>query len=248
LPSTTEAQTLIESGFFEELDKWNAANQDSGIKKYKNTMLTDEEYERMKACIDLMRSTEDYDEYKKAFNRLCYFCHIVPRGVVLVKCEITKGKENHNSLHIEYSYNTKRIQLPEGTVLYHLTKVDGIQELIPAFRGKSVKGYMYDKPRIYFTIRKNMPKLMADYKASEKMNMYVCKEKLKNVFVDPLLWGYASGAVYVETNRPVKVEKVDKSKAEELKEKNDDAFDESAFDFEDFFGFVSENGLILTED
>lgn len=236
---------LLESGFFEEIDKWKAANQDSSIKKYRNNMLTEEEYDKMKTCIDIMKETEDYDEYKKAFNRFCYFCHIVPRGVILVKYDLKKGKENHNSLHVDYSYNTKRMQLPEGVTLYHMSKVDRIKELIPFFRGKSVKGYMYDKPRIYFTIKKNMPKIMADYKAKEKMHMYICKEKIKYAFVDPLLWGYASGAVYIETDKPIKVDEVNDNK--EIKEKNDKALKEQEFDLDNFLDFVTENGLILDE-
>ena len=142
------------------------------------------------------------------------------------------------------------MELPEGATLYHMSKVDGIKELIPVFRGKSAKGYMYDKPRIYFTVKKNMPKLMADYGAGEKTNMYVCKENIKYAFVDPLLWGHISGAVYVETNKPIKVDQInDKDKAAELKRKNDEALEESTeFDFEDFFSFVNENGLILNEE
>lgn len=55
-------------------------------------------------------------------------------------------------------------------------------------------------------------------------------------------------AVYVETNRPIKVDQIASAeKAEEIKEKNDEALEE-AFDFDDFFGFVSENGLILSEE
>ena len=237
--------TLLESGFFEEIDRWKAANQDSGYKEYKNTMVSDEEYDRIKECIDIIENTENYDEYKKAFSRLCYFCHIVPRGVILAKYDLKKGKKpDHNNLYIKYTYNTKRMELPEGTKLYHMSKVAGIKELIPFFRGKSERGYKYDKPRIYFTVRKNMPKIMADYTGKEKMHMYLCKENIKSVFVDPMLWGYASGAVYVETNKPIKVEEVDRFKPE----KDDEKIDESAFDIDDFLGFVTENGLILIDE
>ena len=239
-------EALLESGFFEEIDRWKAANQDSDKKEYKNNMVTDEEYERMKECIDIIENTESYDEYKKAFGRFCYFCHIVHRGVILVKYELKKGKKpDHNSLYVKYTYNTKRMELPEGTKLYHMTKVPGIKELIPFFRGKAAKGYKYDKPRIYFTVKKNMPKIMADYTGTEKMHMYLCKENIKSVFVDPMLGGYASGAVYVETNKPIKVEEVDRSKPA----KDDDKkLEESAFDVDHFLDFVSENGLILIEE
>lgn len=250
-------EALLESGFFEELDRWKAANQDSDKKEYKNSMVTDIEYERMKDCLDIIENTEDYSEYSKAFNRFCYFCHIVPRGVILIKYELKRSpKRDKNSLYVKYTYNTKRMELPEGTALYHMSKVGGITELKPFFRGKAAKGYKYDKPRIYLTIRKNMPKIMADYKAGEKMHMYLVKEPVKNVFVDPMLWGYTSGAVYVETNRPLKVEEItNKKKADEIKEKNDEALAEAVileevegeipFDIDHFSNFITESGLII---
>ena len=93
--------------------------------------------------------------------------------------------------------------------LYHISKVEGIKELIPVFRGKSATGYMYDKPRIYFTIHKEMPKFLADYGVAEKMHKYECKRDIKEVYVDPLVWnGNLQGAVYVETNNPVPVEEM----------------------------------------
>ena len=248
LPNTNEAQAFIESGFFEELDRWKKANPDSGRKYYKNDVMTDEEYEKVKKDLDIVRSAEDYDTYRKAFARFCYFCHIVPRGVIIAKCELKKGKEDHNSLFVEYTYNTKRMELPEGATLYHMSSVDGIKELLPFFRGKAARGYLYDKPRIYFTIKKHMSKIWADYNANEKMNMYVCKENIKYVYADPMLWGPATGAVYIETNKSVKVDQISsEAKAQEIKEKNDEALEEGAFDFNDFFGFVSENGLIISE-
>lgn len=245
IPPDSPEMTFHEIGIFDEIEKWNRANQDSQIKKYKNNMLTDEEYESVKYNLNIMRIAYDYKEYKDAFNRFCYFCHIVPRGVILTKYELKKGKDNKHSLYVEYTYNTKRIDLPAGTILYHMSRTAGIKELIPQFRGKSDRGYMYEKPRVYFTIRKKMPKAMADYKGGEKMHMYTCKGNFKNVFVDPLLWGYASGAVYVESNKPIKVEEIDPKTAKILSN-NYESIDES-FDFDKFFGFVTENGLILAE-
>ena len=245
-PGSFEEQCFCEEGLFGEIEKWNRANQDPGIKKYKNTMLTDEEYREQYNNLNIMQITDDYPEYKQAFTRLCYFCHIVPRGVIIRKIEIKKGKNNKNSLYMEYTYNTKRIDLPEGTVLYHVSSVAGIKELNPAFKGKT--GYFYDKPRVYFTIRRKMPKAMADYKGNVKMHMYMCKQKLRNVFVDPLLWGYASGAVYVESNKPIKVEEIDPKTAEVLKKRNDDALNENTnFNTDSFVGFATMYGSIPVE-
>lgn len=241
-------EALLEAGFFDEIDKWKRANQDSDKKTYKNTMLTDDEYAKIKELIDTMTTVEEYSEYKKAFDKFCYFCHIVPRGVVLYKYKLKKGKADHHSLDVTYTYNTKRMKLPEGTPLYHMSKVPNITALKPTFRGKAVRGFLYDKPRIYFTIRKSMPKIWADYKANEKMHMYEAKDPIRNVFVDPLLWGYASGAVYVEVNKDIPVTEITEDKKKDKEEaKNESAITESVecVNNDSLFDFINESGILF---
>ena len=194
----------------ELMKKWKVSDQSSIKKTFKNNSLTNDEYQMLMTTYHVMRSAEKYEDYKKAFDRLCAFCHIVPKGTIITKCEIKSGnKEDNSSIFVEYSYNTKKIKLPEGMKLYHLSKVEGIKELIPVFRGKSVKGYMYDKPRVYFTIHKEMPKFLADYKWYEKMHKYECKANVSEIYVDPLVpIGAIQGALYVETNKPIPVEEM----------------------------------------
>ena len=262
-------ESLLEANFFEEIDRWKTHDADHSIKKFKSSGLSDTEYERAKHYLVTMRETEEYDEYKKSFDSFCKFCHILPRGVIIRKYSLEKGKPDHHTLYVEYAYNTKQIELPEGSTLYHMSSVDGITELKPFFKGKSARGFLYDKPRIYFTIRKNMPKFLADYKINEKMHMYVCKENIRKVYVDPLVWSNLQGAVYVETNKPIKVEQVTKAtlgdlikkiteKPEKEKISNESACievedymtecaEDRDFDFDDFFGFVTENGLKLSK-
>ena len=242
-------EAFLEAGFFEEIDKWKRANQDSDKKSYKNTMLTDDEYEKVNDLLKTMTTEEDYGVYKKAFDKFCYFCHIVPRGVILYKYKLKKGKQDHHTLEVVYTYNTKRMKLPEDTKLYHMSKVAGIKALKPVFRGKAARGFLYDKPRIYFTIRKSMPKIWADYKSNEKMHMYQVKDNIRSVFVDPLLWGYASGACYIETNNEVKVEEITEDKATKDKEKGKVVTNESSIEeatnIDDLLDFVTECGLII---
>ena len=222
--------TVVEEGvigdFFENINKWKTHNEKHSVNKFISNSISDENYEKLKNDIDIMKTVESYDEYKKAFNRFCYFCNIAPRGVILRKYELKKGdKENKNSIIVEYANNTKKISLPKGVKLYHMSKVDNIKELIPVFRGKSERGYLYDKPRIYFTIRKNMPKFLADYKLTQKMNLYLCKQDIKEVYVDPLVWNYTQGAVYIETNKPISVEELRKNVKEEQKDVVEESFD-----------------------
>lgn len=253
--------SLIESNIFEKIDNWSTHNQNHCIQIFKSNSIKDSDYEKLKENINVMRTSEDYFEYKRAFDRFCYFCHIVPRGVILKTYDLEKGDEpNKNSLMVEYSYNTKKINLPDDAILYHMTKVEGLTELNPYFRGKQYlsgktkKGYMYDKSRIYFTLRKHMPKFMADYKGlkglTQKLHIYKCKEKIKSAYVDPLLWTSLQGAIYIETTRPIRVEEIT-SKLDILRSipnKLSSANESTNIDFNNLFNFVIENGLILDDD
>ena len=206
----SEAEGISDKEMKELMKKWQTSNANHQRQVFKNNNLTEEEYTDLADTIHAMRSAEDYATYKKLFDKICSFCHIVPRGTIITKLELKSGsKENHNSILVEYAANTKKIKLPEGMALYHVSKVGGIKELIPVFRGKSAKGFLYDKPRIYLTIHKDMPKFLADYQWYEKLHKYKVKGSITDVYVDPLVWnGNLQGAVYVETNKAIPVEEV----------------------------------------
>lgn len=192
------------------LKDWSTSNQNHKPQVFKNDNLSEEDYDKLGDIYDILRHTDDYHEYKKAFDQLCKFCHIVPRGTIITKCKIKSGrKEGTNSILVEYTANTRKMRLPDGIKLYHMSKVAGIEALNPVFRGKSVTGYMYDKPRVYFTIHKDMPKFLADYSVTDKVHKYECKLDIKDVYVDPLVWnGKLQGAVYVESDKPIPVEEM----------------------------------------
>jgi len=223
------------SNFIGTLKTWKTSNQAHSKKVFKDNTLSDEDYEKLNELIHILTTEEDYKEYKKAFDKFCRFCHIVPRGTIICKYDLKKGTEgkNNGSIYVEYSENTKKMQLPEGLKLFHMTTVAEITELKPFFRGKSQKGYLYDKPRVYFTVNENMPKFLADYKITDKVHKYKCKSNITSVYVDPLVWANIQGAVYVETNKPIPVEEVGKpsdkpSDTEENKKESEESKKEEA--------------------
>ena len=190
-------------------NNWKTSNEIHKRQIFKNSSVSEEDYDKLIEAYKVLRTADNYADYKKAFEIICKYCHIAPNGTIITKCKIKSGKvENNNSIEVEYSYNTKKIKLPDGMNLYHMSKVEGIKELIPQFRGKSAKGFLYYKPRVYFTIHKNMNKLLADYKLHEKMHKYVSKVPIRDVYVDPLVWVKSQGAVYVETSKPIPVEEL----------------------------------------
>ena len=193
--------------------KWSTSSDKSRPKDFKSSSITDEEYMRLKEVFKVLREeTEDYAKYKRAFNSLCKACHIVPDGTIITKYKLTKSKEeDKNILEVSYAYNTKAITLPAGTKLYHQTVVKGIKELIPRWklRGKNESGYLCDKPRVYLTMSKSLPRISTDNKLNTKLYSYEVITTPTKVFVDPLLPDVFQKAVYVETMNPIPVKPVD---------------------------------------
>lgn len=193
--------------------KWSTSSDKSRPKDFKSSSITDEEYMRLKEVFKVLREeTEDYAKYKRAFNSLCKTCHIVPDGTIITKYKLTKSKEeDKNILEVSYAYNTKAITLPAGTKLYHQTVVKGIKELIPRWklRGKNEGGYLCDKPRVYLTISKSLPRISTDNKLNTRLYSYEVITTPTKVFVDPLLPDVFQKAVYVETMNPIPVRPID---------------------------------------
>lgn len=192
--------------------KWSTSSDKSRPKDFKSSSITDEEYMRLKEVFKVLREeTEDYAKYKRAFNSLCKACHIVPDGTIITKYKLTKSKEeDKNILEVSYAYNTKAITLPAGTKLYHQTVVKGIKELIPRWklRGKNESGYLCDKPRVYLTMSKSLPRISTDNKLNTRLYSYEVITTPTKVFVDPLLPDVFQKAVYVETMNPIPVRPV----------------------------------------
>lgn len=196
---------------------WKTASDSNKPKEFKSSSITDDEYMKLKKVFDILHTEkEDYAKYKKAFNYLCKTCHIATDGTIITKYKLTKSKnEDKNVLEVSYAYNTKAISLPEGTKLYHQTVVKGIKELIPRWklRGKNESGYLCDKPRVYLTMSKSLPRISTDNKLNTKLYSYEVINTPAKVFVDPLLPDVFQKAVYVETTRPIPVKVIDNANA-----------------------------------
>lgn len=191
---------------------WRTQEDSTKRKVFKSTSVLEKDYQRLVELNNIMRTCSGYNEYKKAFDEFCNYCHINPNGTILTAITIRSGKtEDTNSIFVEYSYNTRKVTLPEGSKLYHMSSIANLTELKPFFRGKSAKGFLYDKPRIYLTIKSHMPKFAADYKHNEKVHVYEVIGTLpSDIYVDPLLPNKLASAVYVETMKPLKCKEVER--------------------------------------
>ena len=201
----------LEEGFKEFIDgirSWKSSHtRDLWIKNYSSNSVLDTEYAQMEQLLDTMKNAEDYQSYKKAFDKFCLMCHIVPKGTVLYPPRIKKGKNpDENEVSVSYGYNTRKITLDPEAQLYHYTTVSGIKALNPSFRSKL--GFYYDCPRVYFTLNKKMIKAFADYAPGTKTFQYTPTAPISQVIIDPLVRDPINKAVYVETKKPIPVKQL----------------------------------------
>lgn len=190
---------------------WRLQEDSKKRKIFESSNVLENDYQRLNDLIRIMRTCKGYAEYKRAFDEFCNYCHINSNGTILTDIVIRSGKtDDTNYIKVEYSYNTRPVKLPEGSKLYHMSSLGGLTELQPFFRGKSAKGFLYDKPRIYLTTKIKMPKFAADYKSNESVHKYEVTQDVSTLqlFVDPLLANKMFAAIYVETTRPIKCKEI----------------------------------------
>lgn len=232
-----------------ELEKrWSSVSKN---KKYVSKDCTDEEYDEINDCIKGMKEATKFNSYKKHLSKLCTITGMPMDQLIIVSYKMNQSK-GKNYVEIVYNNAKKKITIPNGSTLYHMSPNDSINSLEPQFKGKSAMGYMYSNNRVYFTLRKNMPKVAADLSPSrlgekKKITTYTPKETITTAWVDPLVPLYSYGAVYVETNYPIKVEKVYGTK--EVNESVDTLMvDEDTPTFVSLEEFMNYYGLEYAED
>ena len=220
---------------------------------YHSKKVTDKDFEDMVEAFNDAKKAKTYTEYKKHFARICRLFMIPMEGCIIQYYKFIRGKKpDTNEVCVTWSNTRQKIIIPQGSRLYHNSKNDNIKELTPFFKGKKERGFLYSSPRVYLTIRKDYPLQMLDLKANTKTTLYVVKENIRTAYVDPLVPGFKLGAVYVETQFPIKVEKVKPQQLDDKKDNKSKNVKESVE--EDFQSFVSleefceHYGLIIVDD
>ena len=198
----------------EHIKKW-------GLKQvkpleYSNNNVSDKDFEEFEECIKKMQTVESYSSYKKYYDKLSKKMGINPSKYIQYK--LTKGEKDKNSVYFKYFNVNKKVNIPNGCGLYHISPCPTRKELKPTFRGKPPRCYFYSTPRVYCTIKENMGKGYAQFKGSQKnvqTTKYKVIENIQSATLDDRIGNVFSGAVYIETRFPIKVKKVSEILKEE---------------------------------
>lgn len=202
-------------------DQWRKAASSFVKHKWIYRYITEEQKEQLeKHYANLCNEDTNYSTYKRSFNFICKFMGLPNDRVIIENMAFAKDKEDKDQweLALKYSKGLIKVKIPEGIRLIHVSPVAGISELIPAFRSKTKGKYMYPNKRVFFTVARDIKAKQAGLEG-KKTSRYTPKEKFTTAYIDPTYSDFSSGAIYIETERPIPVESYEK-KLDSLFKKN----------------------------
>ena len=245
------------------MKKWSKGMV-SRFRKFIDNNLTDEDFEMLYKEFSAATTAENFSEYIKHYKKIADFCHFNVEGSTIHSYYLKRRKgEDKNQLIVVYALSRKRIVIPNGMGIYHQSNVDNITELNPTFKARK-NGLLYSYPRIYFSLRKNIPNFIVDQDGNTTLYVYTPKKKFTTAFIDSAAPWPNQNNVYYETKTPIPVEKIDVKKSKEdlkkekksakknttIKESVDiDYLDRTTFEtFEDFMEYYNLDYLSPDED
>lgn len=234
-------------------DFWNRTAIRTIVPKvYYTTAMTDEKFMAVKEAFEGMRKENiRMSEYMKHFMTVSKICHIPPHECIIRKYTLKKGKHDKNSVWIEFATAGTKLTIPSGCKLYHKSPIGTLPYLQPQFRGRSAKGHLYSSPRVYCSIHRDMGKSHADIVKGDNAYTYEVVENIKYVYVDPLVPFHMTGAIYISTNHPIKIKRLDKIIAENNKKGIAESTDDPVIEgptFASLDEFVQYYGLEYADD
>lgn len=182
----------------------------------------DKTHEKLVALEAIMRAELNLKKYQKAYREFTRTIGIPSEHIDIRYIRWKKLENGDWQCSLEYRYNKSPIRLPEGLTLYHVTTRDNLKYLYPTFKGKRIgedkaphmngTGELYSSPRVYFSIRKTILPGVAGLKTSKTNSATYLYEAVDNlngrVYVDKATAPFINGAVYVESDEPIRVKRV----------------------------------------
>lgn len=191
-----------------EFDKiWAKSN--SNIKKFKNIWksMSPREYKDWKSKYNILRTTENYGRYKRVYNDMKKIFGITDKNTVIRRFKTEKNNKGGYDVKCEVSIGARKIIIPNGTRLTHVSPAAGITELKPTYRSKNGDSFFYPTKRVYFTLQKDVDVHSAGLHGMQQ-NKYTPVEDIKTAYIDPCAGDRKFGYIYVETDYPIRIKPI----------------------------------------
>lgn len=165
--------------------------------------------EKISKYYEMLKTDEiSYSDYKRYFKAIAKFMGLPDDKIIIENIVFKKDSKDKEQdiIALKYSKGMVKVMIPDDVRLIHVSPVDNITELIPSFRSKVAGKYLYPSKRCFFTVTKEIKPTQAGLE-KQKTIRYTPKEKIKEAYIDPTYSDFKSGSVYIETLKPIPVEK-----------------------------------------
>lgn len=191
-------------------DQWKKSTKSFVKHKWIYRYVNDKQKAQLEKHYEVLKNQDtNYSTYKRSFAAICKFVGlptdtIILENVIFKKDDVDKEM---NIMAVKYSKGKVKVTIPDGVKLIHTHVAnDGVKidNLIPAFRSKTVGKYMYPSKRCFFTCIKPINNNKAGMKGA--VNKYTPKQPITTAYIDPTYPDFGSNSVYVETDIPIPME------------------------------------------
>lgn len=192
-------------------NQWKKVADKFVMRKWIYRYVKDEAEEaKIRKYYDALRDENtSYNEYKKAFKAICNFFSLSNNDLIIenLQFDYDKKDKKQKKCALRYSRGMARVNIPDNIDLIHVSPANNIKELIPSFRSKLKGRFMYPSKRCFFTVAHKINPYHAGLEG-KKTSKYRPKQHYKVAYIDPTYAMFKDGSVYIETDRPIPVEKV----------------------------------------
>ena len=191
--------------------QWQKVADKFVMRKWIYRYIKDEKEEAtVKKYYDALRDENtSYGDYKRAFKYICNFFSLSNNDIIIENLQFDYDKKDKKQLKcaLRYSRGMARVNIPDNIQLVHVSPADNIKELIPSFRSKLKGRFMYPSKRCFFTVAHQINPYHAGLEG-QKVSKYTPKQHYSVAYIDPTYAMFKDGSVYIETDKPIPVEKI----------------------------------------
>jgi hypothetical protein len=195
-------------------DQWMAKTNHFVNHRWLDRLITDKQKEQLEKHYDVLKDDNCYySTYKRSFQAIAKFMGLTG-NIIIENVVFDKDEQDPDmwKISVKYSKGLVKIIIPDNIELIHATPEENAksilsQGLIPTFRSKTKGKYLYPSKRCFFTIGKVVSGSKMGT-GSQKLAKLTPVENFKVAYIDPTYNDYFTRAVYIETEQPIKVTRI----------------------------------------
>ena len=163
----------------------------------------DQEFKILQNLFDVMKISSQFQSYKQAFNQICSKFGLDSGITTITNIDFEKGEKDCNHVRIHGSKGSRKITIPNGTVLAHRSDNKDVAALSPGFKSPFNNNGFYPGPRVFFGVARLDQDTSTD---SSSGYVYTPKEMYKTAYINPSAETFNSRSLFIPSSTQIPVE------------------------------------------